>query len=106
MEKRDPGEGDRLDPEGPPQPRTISFAYMRNLVQQLRDRPIEQVSELPFVQKRLKQYREEEGRMMQVIQDASSFLEEDQPKEISRDRSHPVPAETPPDQEPRLSDLP
>ena len=35
---------------------------MRNLVQQLRDRPIEEVSQLAFVQKRLKQYREEEGQ--------------------------------------------
>ena len=58
------------------------FAYMRNLVQQLRDRPIEEVSNLPFVQKRLKQYREEEGRMIKVIQDSSSFLEQDQRKEI------------------------
>jgi oligoribonuclease NrnB/cAMP/cGMP phosphodiesterase (DHH superfamily) len=58
------------------------FAYMRNLVQQLRDRPIDEVSNLSFVQKRLKQYREEEGRMMKVIQDSSYFLEEDHPKEI------------------------
>ncbi len=58
------------------------FAYMRNLVQQLRDRPIEEVSSLPFVQKRLKQYREEEGRMLKVIQDSSSFLEQDQRKEM------------------------
>jgi len=58
------------------------FAYMRNLVQQLRDRSIDEVSNLLFVQKRLKQYREEEGRMMKVIQDSSSFLEEDHTKEI------------------------
>jgi oligoribonuclease NrnB/cAMP/cGMP phosphodiesterase (DHH superfamily) len=58
------------------------FAYMRNLVQQLRDRPIEEVSNLSFVQKRLKQYREEEGRMVKVIQDSSSFLEQDHQKEI------------------------
>ena len=58
------------------------FAYMRNLVQQLRDRPIEEVSNLSFVQKRLKQYREEEGRMIKVIQDSSSFLEQDHQKEV------------------------
>ncbi len=58
------------------------FAYMRNLVQQLRDRPIEEVSNLSFVQKRLKQYREEEGRMIKVIQDSSFFLEEDHQKEM------------------------
>ena len=57
-------------------------AYMRNLVQQLRDRPIEEVSGLPFVQKQLKQYREEEGRMLQIIEDSSSFLEQDAPKEL------------------------
>jgi oligoribonuclease NrnB/cAMP/cGMP phosphodiesterase (DHH superfamily) len=58
------------------------FACMRNLVQQLRDRPLEEVANLPFVQKRLKQYREEEGRMLKVIQNSSSFLEEDRQKEM------------------------
>jgi oligoribonuclease NrnB/cAMP/cGMP phosphodiesterase (DHH superfamily) len=58
------------------------FAYLRNLVQQLRDRPIEEVSRLPFVQKRLKQYQEEEGRMMKVIRDSSFFLESDDQKEM------------------------
>ena len=58
------------------------FAYMRNLVQQLRDRPIEEVSNLSFVQMRMKQYREEEGRMIKVIQDSSSFLEQDHQKEM------------------------
>ena len=57
-------------------------SYMRNLVQQLRDRPIEEVSKLAFVQKQLKQYREEEGRMMRIIQDASSFLEQDERREV------------------------
>jgi len=56
--------------------------YMRNLVQQLRDRPIEAVSHLPFVQKQLKQYRGEEGQMLRIIQDASSFLDQDERKEI------------------------
>ena len=57
-------------------------AYMRFLVQQLRDRPIEEVSGLPSVQKRLKLYREEEGRMIRMIETSSSFLEQDGLKEM------------------------
>ena len=57
-------------------------AYMRNLVQQLRDLPIEEVSTLSFVQKQLKQYREEEGRMLRIIQDSSFYLEQDEQKEV------------------------
>lgn len=57
-------------------------AHMRNVVQQLRDRPIEEVSSLPFVQKRLKQYREEEERMRRIIEHSSSFLEQDASKEM------------------------
>jgi oligoribonuclease NrnB/cAMP/cGMP phosphodiesterase (DHH superfamily) len=57
-------------------------SYMRNLVQQLRDRSIEEVSPLDFVQKRLKQYREEEGRMLRMIRDASYFIEQDEQKEV------------------------
>jgi oligoribonuclease NrnB/cAMP/cGMP phosphodiesterase (DHH superfamily) len=57
-------------------------SYMRNLVQQLRDRPIEEVSHLDFVQRRLKKYREEEGRMLRIIEDASYFVEEDEKKEV------------------------
>jgi len=58
-------------------------AYMRNLVQQLRDRPVEEVSRLPFVQKQLKQYREEEGLMLRIIQESSYFLEQDQRREVT-----------------------
>ena len=58
------------------------FQYMRNLVQQLRDRSIEEVGRLVFVQKRLRQYREEEGRMLKIIRDASHFLEQDQRREL------------------------
>ncbi len=58
------------------------FSYMRNLVQQLRDRSIEEVSHLPFVQRQLKQYREEEGQMLRVIRDSSYFLESDERKEV------------------------
>jgi oligoribonuclease NrnB/cAMP/cGMP phosphodiesterase (DHH superfamily) len=57
-------------------------SYMRNLVQQLRDRPLGEVSKLTFVQKQLKQYREEEGRMIHIIQDASSFMDQDERKEV------------------------
>jgi hypothetical protein len=57
-------------------------SYMRNLVQQLRDRSIEEVSHLDFVQKRLTQYREEEGRMLRIIQDSSFFLEQDKQGEV------------------------
>lgn len=57
-------------------------SYMRNLVQQLRDRPIEEVSHLDFVQKRLKKYREEEERMLRIIKEASYFVEEDQRKDM------------------------
>lgn len=57
-------------------------SYMRNLVQQLRDRSIEEVSNLLVVQKRLRQYQEEEGRMLRIIQDSSFFLEQDKQQEI------------------------
>ena len=58
------------------------FTHMRNLVQQLRDRSLEEVSCLPFVQKRLKQYTGEEGQMLQIIRSSSCFLEEDRMKEM------------------------
>jgi oligoribonuclease NrnB/cAMP/cGMP phosphodiesterase (DHH superfamily) len=68
----------------------VSFAsaedqasYMRNLVQQLRDRSIEEVSHLEVVQKWLKKYREEEGRMLRIIRDASYFTEQDEKKEVA-----------------------
>jgi oligoribonuclease NrnB/cAMP/cGMP phosphodiesterase (DHH superfamily) len=58
------------------------FSHMRNLVQQLRDHPIKEVSNLSFVQKQLKKYREEEGRMLRIIQESSFFLEQDKLKEV------------------------
>ena len=57
-------------------------SHMRNLVRELRDRPIGEVSQLDFVQRRLKQYREEEGRMLKVIRDSSYFIEEDEKREV------------------------
>jgi oligoribonuclease NrnB/cAMP/cGMP phosphodiesterase (DHH superfamily) len=58
------------------------FSHMRNLVHELRNRSIEEVSHLDFVQKRLKQYREEEGRMLRIIENSSFFLEQDKRREI------------------------
>src|SRR4030042_3627887 len=57
-------------------------SYMRNLVKQLGDCSIEEVSHLDSVQKRLKQYREEEGRMLRMIRDFSYFNEQDEKKEV------------------------
>jgi oligoribonuclease NrnB/cAMP/cGMP phosphodiesterase (DHH superfamily) len=57
-------------------------SYMRNLVQQLRDRSVDEVFHLDFVQKWLKKYREEEGQMLRVIRDASYFIEQDEKKEM------------------------
>jgi oligoribonuclease NrnB/cAMP/cGMP phosphodiesterase (DHH superfamily) len=60
----------------------VQTSYMRNLVQHLRDHPIEEVSRHSFVQKQLKLYREEEGQMLRMIQDSSYFLEQDERKEV------------------------
>ncbi len=57
-------------------------SYMRNLVQQLRDRSVEELSRLDFVQKRFRQYQNEEGRMLRIIRDAAYFIEEDKEKEV------------------------
>jgi len=57
-------------------------AHMRNLVQQLRDRSIEEVASLSFVEKRFKQYQEEEERMLRAIRESSYFLEQDLQKEV------------------------
>jgi hypothetical protein len=63
----------------PPEDQT---SYMRNLVQQLRDRTITDVSALPFVQKKWTQYQKEEGQMLRIIQESSFFLEQDKKKEV------------------------
>jgi hypothetical protein len=57
-------------------------SYMRNLVQQLRERSVEEVCRLDFVQRRLRQYLNEEERMLRIIRDASYFIEEDKEKEV------------------------
>jgi len=56
--------------------------HMRNLIRELRDRPIGEVAQLDFVQKKLKQYREEEERMLKIIHDASGFIEQDVNREV------------------------
>ncbi len=56
--------------------------HMRSLVRELRNRSIEEVSNLSFVQKRLKQYREEEGRMLRILGESCFFVEQDQKKEL------------------------
>jgi oligoribonuclease NrnB/cAMP/cGMP phosphodiesterase (DHH superfamily) len=58
-------------------------SHLRNLVREIRDRPIDEVSRLDFVQTRLKQYREEEGRMMKIIRDSSTFIDQDEKKEVA-----------------------
>ena len=57
-------------------------SHMRNLVRELRDHPIGEVSQIDFVQRRLKQYREEEGRMLKIIRDSSYFIEQDEKREV------------------------
>lgn len=57
-------------------------SYMRNVVQQLRDRSVEEVSHLDFIQERLRQYQQEEGRMFRIIRDSSYFGEQDERKEV------------------------
>jgi len=78
-----PGRVIDLTLKAPYQSAEDQASHMRNLVQQIRDRSIEEVSHLDFVQKRLKQYREEEGRMLRVIRDASYFSEQDEKKEVA-----------------------
>jgi len=51
-------------------------------VRELKDRPIGEVAQLDFIQARFQRYREEEGCMLKILKDASSFLEEDEKKEI------------------------
>lgn len=56
--------------------------YMRNLFHLLKDRPLEEISRLPWVVKRLEQYREEEARMLRMIRESSYFLDEDPGREL------------------------
>lgn len=57
-------------------------AYMRNLVFQIRDRPLGEVVRLPLVRKRLAEYEEEELRMMKVIQESATFLPSDREQKM------------------------
>jgi hypothetical protein len=49
-------------------------AYMRNLVFQIRDHPLEKVVVFPEVKKRFSRYKEEELGMMRIIEQSSTFL--------------------------------
>jgi hypothetical protein len=77
-----PGRGIDLTLKASFQSTNEQASYMRNLVQQLRDRPIEEVSHLDFVQRGLKKYREEEGKMLRIIEEASYFVDQDEKKEV------------------------
>ncbi len=57
-------------------------SYMRNVVQQLRDHSVEEVFHLDFIQERLRQYQQQEGRMLRIIRDSSYFGEQDEKKEL------------------------
>jgi hypothetical protein len=52
-------------------------AYMRNLVFQIRDHPLEEVANLPMVKKRSIGYGEEEQKMIKIIQQSATFLPAD-----------------------------
>jgi len=51
--------------------------YMRNLVFQIRDHPLEEVASLPMVKKRFAGYEEEELRMTKIIEQSATFLPAD-----------------------------
>lgn len=53
------------------------WEFLRNLVRNLRDRPIEEVAEMPSVRKRYRIYKEEEERMLEQIKKDATFLERD-----------------------------
>jgi hypothetical protein len=58
-------------------------AYMRNLVFQIRDHPLEKVALLPAVRRRFGRYEGEELRMTKIIQESASFLASDPKREIA-----------------------
>ena len=51
--------------------------YMRNLVFQIRDHPLEEVARLPAVRSRLAGYEEKELMMIKIIQQSATFLASD-----------------------------
>ncbi|MDZ7725063.1 MAG: hypothetical protein U5R06_20170 [candidate division KSB1 bacterium] len=55
----------------------IKWEFLRNLVRQLRDRPIDKVANMPSVQKRYRIYKNEEERMLKEIKQDAVFLEKD-----------------------------
>ncbi|MBW2149415.1 MAG: hypothetical protein JRI22_20655 [Deltaproteobacteria bacterium] len=64
-----------------PSPRQ-AVHYRRNLVQLLRDRPMEEVASRDFVLERFRSYRGDEERMLKLIRDAARFLPDDTEREI------------------------
>lgn len=56
-----------------PQPHH-GFQYRHNLVQLLRDRPMEEVAARDFVLERFRHYREDEERMLKLIEESACFL--------------------------------
>lgn len=58
------------------------WEYLRNLVRQMRSRPLEEVASMNSVRKRYKLYLEEEDRMLEQIKNEISFLPQDTENKI------------------------
>jgi hypothetical protein len=56
--------------------------FMERIIRRLRDRPLPEVSELPIVQERHLQYRQEEDRMIEQIRRDAVFLPQDDNREL------------------------
>jgi oligoribonuclease NrnB/cAMP/cGMP phosphodiesterase (DHH superfamily) len=59
-----------------------AFQYRHNLVQLLRDRPMEEAASRDFVLERFRRYREGEERMLKLIEESACFLPGDSGHEI------------------------
>ena len=57
-------------------------AYMRNVVFQIRDHPLEEVALLPAVRRRLADYEREELRTRRIIQQTATFLSADRERNM------------------------
>jgi len=64
-----------------PTPRQAS-QHHQNLVQLLRERPMEEVASRNFVLERFRRYRESEERMLKLIEESAHFLPRDTEREI------------------------
>ncbi len=65
--------------EGAPQERS---AFLRRLVRQVRDLPLEEVAELPEIAEAYEQYHRQEEHMLEAIQRQAEFLPEDENREL------------------------